>query len=103
MALANNAVSTGSGKSIKDSRLSMSGYQSSQYQFKFLAAFLDDSCAVDEEDQDRHMLSFSRQGDGDTFFVGMWGAGESAKSGIRMTPLEDSGFDVAIIATGANP
>ncbi len=102
-ALANNAVSTGSGKSIKDSKVSMSGYQSSQFQFKFLAAFLDDTCSVDEEDEEDHMLSFWSQGDGDTFFVGMWGAGESAKSGVRVRPLEDSSFDVAIIATGANP
>ncbi len=102
-ALANNSVSTGSGKSLSNSRLSLSGYQSSGFQFKFVAAFLDDTCAVNEEDEEDHMLSFWSQGDGDTFFVGMWGAGESVKSGIRMNPLEDPGFDVAIIATGANP
>jgi len=102
-ALANNAVSTGAGKSLSASRLSMSGYQSAGFQFKFLAGFLDDTCSVDEEEEEDHMLSFWGQGDGDTFFVGMWGAGEGAKSGIRMNPLEDPSFDVAIIATGANP
>lgn len=102
-ALASNAVSTGSGKSLSDSQLSLSGYQSSGFQFKFLAGFLDDTCSVEEEEEEDHMLSFWRQGDGDTFFVGMWGAGESAKSRLRMQPLEDSSFDVAIIATGANP
>lgn len=63
---------------------------------KFVAMFLDDT--TDIIDKNSHLTSFSGQGDGDTFFSGLWGS-EPVPEKIRVIPREDKGFDAAVVTT----
>jgi hypothetical protein len=113
--LASGVVSSGSGASLehgqgnygwlhmKQDSYNNKDYQRKALQFKFVAGFLDDTCVVIEEEQNAHMVSFWGQGDGDTFFAGIWGAGENVKDRILVERKEDWSFDVAIVAAGQNP
>jgi len=98
--LKNRAKDSSSGRKVTGSngnyKLAIPLRPSTSNKLKFVSMFLDDT--TDITDSNSHIESFSGQGDGDTYFSGLWGS-ERVPTEIRVNPKEDKSFDAAVVTT----